>query len=87
MEQNYPIEDLFVSPYHKIRLPNGDFVRVCNINLPFIKQFKNNSGILKYNTKELNEVIYYNFILPNNANFIANGIPVESLDKSNHLIN
>lgn len=87
LEKDYPIEDLYVSPFHKIRLPNGDFVRVCNINLPLIKQFKNTDGVLKYNNKEINEITYYNFILSNNSNFIANGIPVESLDRSNHLIN
>ncbi len=87
LELDYPIEDLYVSPYHKIRLPNGDFVRVCDINLPFIKQFKNVSGVLKHKNKELNEITYYNFILPNNSNFIANGIPVESLDRSNPHIN
>ena len=86
LQENYPSENLYVSPFHKIRLPNGDFKIVCNINLPFIKQMKNSNGLLKHNEKQISEIKYYNLVLPNNSNYIANGIIVESLDKSNHLI-
>ena len=86
LELNYPQEDLYVSPYHKIRLPNGDFIRVCEINLPFIRQLKNLNSVLKYQNKEFDEISYYNFELPEQSNFIANGIVVESLDKTNHLL-
>ena len=74
-----------MSPYHRIKLPNGDYERVENIRLPFIKQFKNDNGILRSNNFEgiLEKITYYNFILENDESFIANGLIVESLDKSN----
>ena len=89
LKRDYPKYDTYISPYHKIQLPNGDFERVNDIRLPFIKQFKNYNGYLKtnLNDKILERITYYNFILENNSNFIANNIVVESLDKSNHLIN
>jgi hypothetical protein len=85
LKENYPKYDTGVSPFHKIKLPNGDFERVENIKLPFIKQFKNDNGILRSNNFEgiLEKIIYYNFILENDKPFIANGLIVESLDKSN----
>lgn len=75
LQINYPKYDTYVSPYHKIKLPNGNLERVCNINLPFIKQYK-----------KIEKVIYYNFILENNSFFKANNLIVESLDKRNDLI-
>ena len=75
LKNNYPKYDTYVSPFHKIQLPNGNLERVCNINLPFIKQYK-----------KIEKVIYYNFILENNSFFKANNLIVESLDKRNDLI-
>ena len=85
LKENYPKYDTGVSPFHRIKLPNGDFVRVQDIRLPFIKQFKIDNGILRSNNYEgiLEKIIYYNFILENDESFIANGLIVESLDKSN----
>lgn len=85
LKENYPKYDTGVSPYHRIKLPNGDYERVENIRLPFIKQFKNDNGILRSNNFEgiLEKITYYNFILENDESFIANGLIVESLDKSN----
>lgn len=85
LKENYPKYDTGVSPFHRIKLPNGDFERVENIRLPFIKQFKNDNGVLRSNNFEgiLEKITYYNFILENDEPFIANGLIVESLDKSN----
>jgi len=92
LKENYPKYDTYVSPYHKIKLPNGDFKRLININLPFIKQIRVSGGHLQLNDKnivsqtcnyKLDKIIYYNFILKNNSNFIANNLIVESLDESN----
>jgi|UniRef100_A0A6C0ISD2 hypothetical protein len=83
LKENYPKYDTYVSPYHKIKLPNGDFKRLVDINLPFIKQCKSSNEYLQMNDKKLDKIIYYNFILKNNSNFIANNLIVESLDESN----
>jgi hypothetical protein len=83
LKENYPKYDTYVSPYHKIKLPNGDFKRLIDINLLFIKQCKSNNEYLYVNDKKLDKIIYYNFILKNNSNFIANNLIVESLYESN----
>ena len=89
MKENYPKYNTGVSPYHRIKLPNGDYERVENIKLPFIKQFKIDNGVLRSNNYDsiLEKITYYNFILDNNQSFIANNLIVESLDSSNpHLL-
>ena len=50
-----------------------------------IKKFVkyDDSKLLKYKDLILDKVNYYNFILPDNSNFIANGMVVESLNKNN----
>jgi len=83
LKKDYPTHDTYVSPYHKIKLPNGDFKRLINFNLPFIKQCRNSNGYLQLNDKNIDKIIYYNFILKNNSNFIANNLIVESLNESN----
>lgn len=83
LKQEYPKYDTGISPFHKIKLPNGDFKRVEEIKLPFIKQFRDESNNLRSNNKIIEKIVYYNFILNNNSYFIANGLIVESLDKSN----
>ena len=85
LQMNYPTKDTYVSPFHAIKLPNGNFKRVNQINLPMIKKFQLHSNKLKYNDIILEEVTYYNFVLSNNSNFIANGMVVESLDKNNKI--
>ena len=87
LKKNYPKYDTYISPYHKIKLPNGDFERIINIKLPFIKQFKSNNNTLQLNNKVLDKIVYYNFILDNQQNFIANNLIVESLDENNRLLN
>ncbi len=85
LQQDYPIEDTYVSPFHQIKLPNGEYKCVYQINLPMIKKFikYDDSKLLKYKDLILDKVNYYNFILPDNSNFIANGMVVESLNKNN----
>ena len=83
LEKGYPNKDTFVSPFHRIKLPNGEFKHVNKINLPFIKKFQIYNGNLRYKDKIIEEITYFNFVLVNNSNFIANGMIVESLDSSN----
>tara|TARA_Y100000991_G_C21975265_1_gene351854 strand:+ start:2151 stop:5426 length:3276 start_codon:yes stop_codon:yes gene_type:complete len=83
LKNEYPKYDTSISPFHKIKLPNGDFKRVEEINLPFIKQYRTANGNLRSNNKIIEKIVYYNFILDDNSYFIANGLIVESLDKSN----
>ena len=83
LKYEYPKYDTSISPFHKIKLPNGDFKRVEEINLPFIKQYRTDNGNLISNNKIIEKIVYYNFILDDNSYFIANGLIVESLDKSN----
>lgn len=85
LEMDYPTIDTYVSPFHAIKLPNGVFKRVNQINLPMIKKFQLHNNKLKYGDVILEEVTYYNFVLSNNSNFIANGLVVESLDKNNKI--
>ena len=73
LEANYPSIDTYVSPFHRIMLPNKDFVMVKDINIPFIKKFNNQINQLKYN----------DIILENNSNFIVNNLIVESLNPNN----
>lgn len=83
LEKNYPSIDTYVSPFHKIMLPNNDFVMVKDINLPFIKKFNNHTNQLKYKDTVLDEIVYYNLILENSSNFIVNNLVVESLNPNN----
>lgn len=82
-DTNYPSKETYISPYHKIMLPNNNFVMVKDINLPFIRRFNNEIDILRHNNIILEKITYYNLILENNSNFIVNNMVVESLDPSN----
>jgi len=83
LDKNYPSIDTYVSPFHKIMLPNKDFVMVKDINLPFIKKFNNHTNQLKYKDIVIDEIVYYNLILENSSNFIVNNLVVESLNPFN----
>lgn len=83
LENNYPNKDTYISPFHKIRLPNGDFKMSKNIKLPFIEQFKIKNNVLKLGNIILESICYYNLILEKNSNFIVNNMIVESLDSNN----
>ena len=87
LKTDYPLKDTYISPYHRVKLPNDEFIRANQINLPFVKQMKNNGNFLSNKDFNIEKITYYNFILEKNSNFIANGMVVESLDKNNKLVN
>lgn len=86
LKLDYPSLDTYISPFHKIKLPNGNFKRANEINLPFIKQLRNNTNFLSNGDFKIEKITYYNFVLEKESNFIANDMIVESLDESNKLI-